>query len=348
MLAYRRFIMVFGLGLIFVMMTSSLTSAQSVLHVPVVSAPNQPVAASSEDVPMAVAVENEIAACVKPGTGQIVGLLDDGTCKDSEELLTWNIQGLQGEPGPAGPAGPQGPQGEPGPVGPTGPQGPEGPQGEQGLIGPQGEQGPQGEPGPAGPAGEQGLPGPVGPQGEQGLVGLQGEQGPQGEQGEPGPVGPRGPPGPQGDPGPQGEQGPAGPTGFSILIAPEDGFVLLASSGTLEFRAKCWYNESTRETSAQLFSTSTASPDWLARFPDNSAVPNDGSMVRIAASSAFELQARVTGANYAQDGLQWTEKWSSMVNISTGDYLALDYDSLMLTVNSPPQWCRFSGVVFKN
>jgi hypothetical protein len=62
-----------------------------------------------------------IRGCVKPGTGQLIGLLDEnGQCKDNETLLEWNMMG------PVGPEGPAGPQGDPGPAGPQGPAGPPG------------------------------------------------------------------------------------------------------------------------------------------------------------------------------------------------------------------------------
>jgi hypothetical protein len=100
-----------------------------------------------------------IRACVQQTTG-IVRLVGTGdSCRATETLVTWNVEGIQG---PAGPQGPQGPQGI------AGPQGPQGPQGEAGPQGPKGEPGPRGEIGPVGPAGAQGAPGTTGPVGPQG------------------------------------------------------------------------------------------------------------------------------------------------------------------------------------
>jgi hypothetical protein len=80
-----------------------------------------------------------IRGCVKPGTGQLVGLVDEnGQCKDNETLIEWNIMGPEGPPGPAGPEGP------PGPAGPAGSEGPVGPPGPAGPAGPTGPQGPRG------------------------------------------------------------------------------------------------------------------------------------------------------------------------------------------------------------
>lgn len=73
-----------------------------------------------------------IQACVSGSVRIVDGPWD---CKEKEEYLTWNQQGVQGEPGPVGPTGP---------IGPTGATGATGPQGLQGATGPQGEQGPAG------------------------------------------------------------------------------------------------------------------------------------------------------------------------------------------------------------
>lgn len=116
----------------------------------------------------AYAQAGTIRACVKPGTGQLVGLLADGACKDNEELIEWNIQG---PPGPQGEQGPAGPQGSPGPQGPAGPAGADGAQGPPGPPGADGQDGVQGPQGPEGPAGLQGPAGPEGPQGPPGEAG---------------------------------------------------------------------------------------------------------------------------------------------------------------------------------
>lgn len=187
-----------------------------------------------------------IYACVHQGSlfPRIVG--PNETCRNNEQLITWNIQGpqgpaglqgpqgLPGADGAQGPAGPQGlpgtdgapgaqgPAGPPGPAGPEGAQGPSGAQGPQGLPGETGPIGPAGATGPAGPAGPQGVAGPQGSAGPQGVPGPEGQAGPAGAQGPAGPVGatgpagaagPAGPAGPQGPQGPQGATGPQGPPG---------------------------------------------------------------------------------------------------------------------------------------
>jgi hypothetical protein len=63
----------------------------------------------------AVQAEGEqIYACVRSNGGVRILLEGETECKNNEQLMTWNIQGLpgpQGEPGPEGPAGPAGPPG---------------------------------------------------------------------------------------------------------------------------------------------------------------------------------------------------------------------------------------------
>ena len=111
-----------------------------------------------------------IRACVQQTSGvlRLIGTAE--SCRPTETLVTWNVQGIQGPPGPEGPqgpqgvAGPQGPQGPQGDVGPQGPQGEVGPQGPQGETGPAGAVGPAGSPGPIGPVGPQGPPGPAAPE----------------------------------------------------------------------------------------------------------------------------------------------------------------------------------------
>lgn len=74
-----------------------------------------------------------IYACVHQGSlfPRIIGAND--TCRNNEQLVTWNVQGPVGPQGPAGPAGPEGPQG------PAGPQGPQGAKGDPGTAGQFGE-----------------------------------------------------------------------------------------------------------------------------------------------------------------------------------------------------------------
>ena len=84
-----------------------------------------------------------ISVCVRhSGAVYVIGAgFRREDCRDSDQLLTWNVQGPAGPQGPAGATGPTGPQG---PVGPAGSTGPAGVQGIAGVQGSQGEQGPQG------------------------------------------------------------------------------------------------------------------------------------------------------------------------------------------------------------
>ena len=70
-----------------------------------------------------------IYACVHQGSlfPRIIGATD--TCRNNEQLITWNVQGPAGPTGPAGPAGP------------AGPQGPQGAQGNPGAPGTAGQYG---------------------------------------------------------------------------------------------------------------------------------------------------------------------------------------------------------------
>ncbi len=126
--------------------------------------------ATAETAPVLRQSSDTIRACVDRKTGD-VRIFRNGTCKDSEKLLTWAIEG---PPGPPGPMGAAGPQGDPGATGAQGPAG------ERGARGPAGATGPSGSPGPSGPSGPSGAPGDPGPSGS------------------PGPSGPSGPPGPAG------------------------------------------------------------------------------------------------------------------------------------------------------
>jgi len=82
-------------------------------------------------------------------------------CKNSEEALSWNQQGV---PGPTGNPGPTGAQG------PVGAQGLSGADGRDGSDGADGTAGAPGATGPAGPAGADGQAGPAGPAGPAGAV----------------------------------------------------------------------------------------------------------------------------------------------------------------------------------
>ena len=91
-----------------------------------------------------------IRSCVTTKTGaiRIIGATD--TCKQGEQIVTWNQTGPQGPLGPQGPIGLTGGQGPQGPVGATGPAGPQGPDGATGPAGPQGLAGATGPQGPIG------------------------------------------------------------------------------------------------------------------------------------------------------------------------------------------------------
>lgn len=90
-----------------------------------------------------------ITICVR--RSGLVYVIGDGfrrsECRGTDQLVSWNSEGI---PGPQGPIGPIGATGAEGPQGTLGPQGVAGTNGAQG---PQGPQGPQGAVGPQGPAG---------------------------------------------------------------------------------------------------------------------------------------------------------------------------------------------------
>lgn len=117
-----------------------------------------------------------IRACVDRKTGD-VRIFRDGTCKESEKLVVWSVQGPAGATGPSGPSGAPG---DPGAIGPQGPIGAQGPRGPAGVPGPSGDPGPSGppgasgDPGPSGPPGPSGSPGPSGPPGPVGGFGAYG------------------------------------------------------------------------------------------------------------------------------------------------------------------------------
>jgi len=111
------------------------------------------------------AADEQVFACVKSQNGQVRIVDADEACLQSEQAMSWSIEGPKGDTGPQGPQGVQGP---------LGPQGPQGTQGETGATGPQGMKGDTGATGPAGPDG---------PQGQQGPTGATGPQGPQGPPG---------------------------------------------------------------------------------------------------------------------------------------------------------------------
>lgn len=78
--------------------------------------------AASAAIPSA---DGTISACKDSKGGLKVIDVDAGqTCKDSQQVLTWNLAGPAGPAGPSGPAGPAGPLGDTGPAGPPGPAGP--------------------------------------------------------------------------------------------------------------------------------------------------------------------------------------------------------------------------------
>jgi hypothetical protein len=74
---------------------------------------------------VAIGEDETIYACVK-SNGDLRIVAGDGSCKNSESLLSWNT---------VGPPGEQGPQGDKGDTGDTGPTGPTGPQGSPGPAG---------------------------------------------------------------------------------------------------------------------------------------------------------------------------------------------------------------------
>ncbi|MEK7453138.1 MAG: hypothetical protein AAB614_02790 [Patescibacteria group bacterium] len=117
-----------------------------------------------------------ITVCVKKeGKMYMVGEgFKRASCKDNDQLISWNV---------TGPRGSQGLQGVPGVAGTNGING------NDGQPGASGGQGLQGAQGIAGQAGAQGVPGPAGASGTPGVVGAQGLVGPQGLQGVPGPAG---------------------------------------------------------------------------------------------------------------------------------------------------------------
>jgi len=105
-----------------------------------------------------------ISSCVNRKSGDM-RYLSKGSCKRTELMISWNVQGLSGPSGIEGQQGlqgPRGPAGENGPIGPNGLSGPTGPAGLTGALGPMGLAGADGQPGPAGAVG------PMGPQGADG------------------------------------------------------------------------------------------------------------------------------------------------------------------------------------
>jgi hypothetical protein len=86
-------------------------------------------------VSVAAAQGEVIQACVRPG-GQLRIIDASDECRNNEQLLEWNIQGIPGPQGEKGDPGDLGPPGPLGPVGPTGPEGPPGPPGPEGPAGP--------------------------------------------------------------------------------------------------------------------------------------------------------------------------------------------------------------------
>jgi hypothetical protein len=89
----------------------------------------------------------QIRSCVTTKNGSIRIIGATASCKSSESLLIWHVQGPQGPQGPMGLTGATGSQG---PAGPTGATGTPGPTGAAGPQGPVGETGPQGSAGRGG------------------------------------------------------------------------------------------------------------------------------------------------------------------------------------------------------
>jgi Lamin Tail Domain/Collagen triple helix repeat (20 copies) len=88
-----------------------------------------------------------IYSCVQKANGRLRVVAGPGSCRRSEQPLSWNSHGPAGLKGPTGPAGDRGP---------TGPQGSQGAQGAQGVPGARGATGAAGDAGPTGPAGPAG------------------------------------------------------------------------------------------------------------------------------------------------------------------------------------------------
>lgn len=120
-----------------------------------------------------LAIGGGVAYATVPGAGGVIHgcyaklggamrVVDNGTCRATENPLSWNQMGQQGPQGLQGPQGPQGAKGDAGPQGPQGPAGDQGPKGDTGSAGPTGPQGPQGSQGPQGDQGPAGPPGPAG------------------------------------------------------------------------------------------------------------------------------------------------------------------------------------------
>ena len=57
-------------------------------------------------VPVEAAAQNQVRACVKPGTGTVRIFGPTEQCNAGETLTVWGITGPQGSQGPQGAAGP--------------------------------------------------------------------------------------------------------------------------------------------------------------------------------------------------------------------------------------------------
>ena len=112
-----------------------------------------------------------ISACRQKASGLLRVPAGAGSCRRSEQSLSWSVAGPRGPQGAQGAQGAQGPSGAPGPVGPAGPIGPAGAAGTAGPAGATGPAGTAGAVGPAGPAGQAGVAGPAGPTGARGPAG---------------------------------------------------------------------------------------------------------------------------------------------------------------------------------
>ena len=220
-----------------------------------------------------------IRACVDRKTGD-VRIFRNGTCRDSEKIVEWAMQGPPGPQGPQGNPGDQGARGQDGATGATGPAGPIGPRGPAGGAGPpgpQGDPGPTGSPGPSGPAGPQGDPGPTG---------------------SPGPSGPSGPAGPSGAPGGFGgygswfdttvQQATAANTEYLMTVNSQDfaSGVSITNGGRISMAANGKYNVTF---SVQLYNPTNQSrifTIWLKK--NGNDVPDSATDLYVGTSSTEE------------------------------------------------------------
>lgn len=104
----NKWVWVMGVAVL-LLLTATAAAAQDVdVFLPVITSDTDQ---TLEDVQAALTI-GVIRGCVKPGTGRLVGLIDeDGQCKDNETLIEWNAQGEQGPPGADGQDGAPGADG---------------------------------------------------------------------------------------------------------------------------------------------------------------------------------------------------------------------------------------------